>query len=223
MGATSSAAGGWSATACTQPPTSQEEYRLPWALAQVDRFDSEDCPFCALRGSHCSWLQTEISRLASEVASLETAIPPKFLPDLARRLVELPLPDSTYTGGVDEIRGSACPRCPEHRRQVRRLQREARTLDAQCKARIKFHCRFARRIERLLIEKHRIEAQLYFKQFVASSGVDCSLGGQFCAITRVNQSDEDALFCSGVNIAPLSDEGLHAAAVQELPQEPETM
>lgn len=226
MGATSSSVAGWSATTCTQPPISQEEYRLPWALAQADRFESEDCPFCALRNSHCTWLRTEIKRLKSEVASLETTIPPKFLPDLEKRLEEYPLPDSTYTGGVDDIHGLACPRCTEHRREVQQLQQEARTLDAQCKARIKFHCRFARRIEALLIEKRRIEAQLFFKHNGPGSGNDCGLGGHFCAITKVNQSDEDATFYSFSKVATLSDEPLlsnDAALVLEFPQKPGTM
>eukprot|EP00443_Scrippsiella_acuminata_P079324 CAMPEP_0115460604 /NCGR_PEP_ID=MMETSP0271-20121206/46871_1 /TAXON_ID=71861 /ORGANISM="Scrippsiella trochoidea, Strain CCMP3099" /LENGTH=202 /DNA_ID=CAMNT_0002887319 /DNA_START=27 /DNA_END=632 /DNA_ORIENTATION=+ len=186
MGAATSAA----AMTCTQPPTSQEEYRLPWALAQAERFESEDCPFCALRRSHCAWLRTEIKRLTSEVASLQTTIPPKFFPDLERRLEEVPLPDSAYTGGVDDVRGSACEKCSEQRREVRQLQREARTLDAQCKARIDFHRRFARRIEALLIEKRRIEAQLFFSR--RQGGDDKEVDGHFCAITRVNEPDEDA-------------------------------
>merc|ERR1719486_264202 len=98
------------------------------------------------------------------------------MPDLLKRLEELPLPESSYTGGVDDIRGSACPQCTECRREVRRLQAKARLLDGQCKARIEFHRGFARRIEALLIEKRRIEAQLFFKASGGRSGSkDCAL------------------------------------------------
>lgn len=176
-----------SATVCTQPANAQEEIRLPWALAQAERFESEDCPFCSLRKSHVAWLRTEIKRLTSEVASLETTIPPKFMPDLEKRLEDFPLPESAYTGGVDDIRGNACPLCHDHRREVRRMQREARELDAQCKARIEFHQRFARRIEALLIEKRRIEAQIFFAQPGAH---DRAYDGHYCAITKVNQTDD---------------------------------
>jgi len=170
---------------CTQPTNAQDEIRLPWALTQAERFESEDCPFCSLRKSHVAWLRQEIKRLTSEVASLETTIPPKFLPDLEKRLEDFPLPESAYTGGVDDIRGNSCPLCPEQRREVRRMQREARELDAQCKARIEFHRRFARRIEALLIEKRRIEAQLFF-----AGEKDATYDGHFCAITKVNQTDD---------------------------------
>mmetsp|Transcript_69521 Transcript_69521/g.153740 ORF Transcript_69521/g.153740 Transcript_69521/m.153740 type:complete len:240 (-) Transcript_69521:184-903(-) len=184
-------------TTCTEPPISQEEYRFrqPFALAQAESFESEDCPFCALRRSHSSWLRTEINRLNSEVRCLETTIPPKFIPELEKRLEELPLPDSAYTGGVDEIRGSSCPLCDHHRREVRKLQREARALDSHCKARIEFHRRFSLRIEDLLIEKRQIEAQLFFgKKQGGGVGPDgeSALDGHFCAITKVNQPDEDA-------------------------------
>mmetsp|Transcript_26919 Transcript_26919/g.57055 ORF Transcript_26919/g.57055 Transcript_26919/m.57055 type:complete len:240 (-) Transcript_26919:41-760(-) len=184
-------------TTCTEPPISQEEYRFrqPFALAQAESFESEDCPFCALRRSHSSWLRTEINRLNSEVRCLETTIPPKFIPELEKRLEELPLPDSAYTGGVDEIRGSSCPLCDHHRREVRKLQREARALDSHCKARIEFHRRFSLRIEDLLIEKRQIEAQLFFgKKQGGGVGPDgeSALDGHFCAITKINQPDQDA-------------------------------
>lgn len=175
---------------CTQPTTSKEEYRLPWAVTQAEQFEVEDCPFCSLRRSHCAWLRTEIKRLSSEVASLQTTIPSKFVPDLRRRLQE-PLPFSTYTGGVDDVQGQACTKCEDKREEVQTLQNEARSLDVQCKARIDFHERFARHIEALLIEKRHIEAQLFFNR---RRGDDDSqeLDGQFCAITRVNEPDEDA-------------------------------
>lgn len=193
---------GTSAAACTQPVTSQEEYRLPWALSQAERFESEDCPFCALRRSHCAWLRTEIKRLTSEVASLETTIPPKFYPELEKRLEEFPLPDSAYTGGVDDIRGTSCPRCTEHRKEVRKLQREARALDAQCKARIEFHRCFARRIEALLIDKRRIEAQLMFGQNGGPVGTAGAMDGHLCSITKVNQPDDDVVLSSMAQTMP---------------------
>jgi len=184
MGAATSAA-------CSQPSTLQEEeYRLPWALTQAERFESDDCPFCALRRSHCAWLRTEIKRLSSEVATLQTTIPPRLFPDLDRRLEERPLPDSAYTGGVDEVKGSACPKCAEIRGQVCHLQLEARSLDSQCKARIDFHRSFALRIEALLMEKRRIEAQLFFSRRQGKHA-DREVDGHFCAITRVNASDDE--------------------------------
>jgi len=187
-------------TTCLQPPVANEKVRLPWALTQAERFESEDCPFCSLRRSHCAWLRTEIKRFNSEVASIETTIPPRFIPDLERRLQELPLPESAYTGGVDDIRGSACPRCTDHRREVRRLQKEARALDSQCKARIEFHRRFARRIEALLIDKRQVEAQLFFGQQNSRGSKQAqSLDGQLCAITKVNQSDGDAFLSGGLD------------------------
>ncbi|CAE8634201.1 unnamed protein product, partial [Polarella glacialis] len=42
------------------------ELRPPWALAQADKFDYDECPFCSLRRSHEAWLRAEIKRLASE-------------------------------------------------------------------------------------------------------------------------------------------------------------
>lgn len=185
-----------SASSCAVPSDNNDhasEFRAPWALAQARSFDSEDCPFCKLRMSNCNWLQTEIRRLTSEVASLDTTIPPKFHPELQARLEAIPLPESGYTGGVDDITGTACDQCVDVRRQVNRLQREARTLDAQCKARIEFHRKFARRIEALLIEKRRVEAQLYFQRH--AKGEDCEggaemLDGHFCAITKVNAVDD---------------------------------
>jgi len=148
-----------SATPCTQPTVSQEELRPPWAIAQAEHFESDECPFCGFRRSHCDWLQTEILRLTSEVASLEIAIPQKLHPDLTKWLSAQTLPDSEYTGGVDDIRSSACSQCSEHRREVRRLQDEARTLDAHCKARIEFHRCFACQIEEMLMEKRRTAVQ----------------------------------------------------------------
>lgn len=193
-------------SACSAPASKEEELRLPWALAQAERFESDECPFCALRQSNCSWLRTEIKRLTSEVASLETTIPPKFIPELEQRLKDEPLPDSLYTGGVDEVRGSACPRCPEQRKEVYQLQGEARYLDAQCKARIEFHRHFARRIEALLIEKRRVEAKLFFGQQDGAAK-----DGQFCAITKVNQSDEDILML----VQQLSEESNEADVAME--------
>lgn len=178
------------ASACTEPSTSQEEYRMPWALTQAERFESEDCPFCAMRRSHCTWLQSEIKRLTSEVSSLENTIPPKFFPELEKSLESVTQADSGYTGGVDEVRGTACPKCIECRDEVASLQSEARLLDAQCKARIHFHRSLALRIENLLIEKRRIEAQLFFKN--RKPGPDGCSDGQYCSITKVNQPDEDA-------------------------------
>mmetsp|Transcript_58939 Transcript_58939/g.108893 ORF Transcript_58939/g.108893 Transcript_58939/m.108893 type:complete len:213 (-) Transcript_58939:132-770(-) len=178
-------------SACTQPPKPQEEYRPPWAIAQAEKFESEDCPFCALRRSNSSWLRTEIKRLSSEVAYIDATIPPRLHPDLHHRLEGSPLPDSFYTGGVEDIHGKACPQCDEERRQVEQLQLEARGLDAQCKARIDFHRKFAPKIEDMLIEKRRVEAEIYFRQH----GVDTAgeyIDGHFCAVTKVNQCDEDA-------------------------------
>eukprot|EP00403_Amphidinium_massartii_P010302 CAMPEP_0178418558 /NCGR_PEP_ID=MMETSP0689_2-20121128/25151_1 /TAXON_ID=160604 /ORGANISM="Amphidinium massartii, Strain CS-259" /LENGTH=198 /DNA_ID=CAMNT_0020039957 /DNA_START=38 /DNA_END=635 /DNA_ORIENTATION=+ len=169
----------------------QEEYRPPWALAQAEKFESDDCPFCALRKSNASWLRTEIKRLSSEVAYIDATIPPRLHPDLQVRLEGSPLPASYYTGGVEDIHGQACPSCVEERRSVEQLQLEARGLDAQCKARIDFHRKYAPKIEALLIEKRRVEAEIYFRQH----GVDTAgelIDGHFNAITKVNQPDEDA-------------------------------
>mmetsp|Transcript_106329 Transcript_106329/g.174564 ORF Transcript_106329/g.174564 Transcript_106329/m.174564 type:complete len:225 (+) Transcript_106329:134-808(+) len=185
--------GSSSSGSCTTPTNTKEDIRLPFAVAQADKFDSEDCPFCAYRRGHVKWLRDEIKRLTSEVASLETTIPPKFLPELHSRLEDDPLPESAYTGGVEDIRGTGCTRCSEVRREVKHLQRDARMLDSQCKARIEFHQSFARRIEALLIEKRRIEAQLFFRQRGENSsrqGGDSALDGHFCAITKVNQPDD---------------------------------
>mmetsp|Transcript_111196 Transcript_111196/g.313812 ORF Transcript_111196/g.313812 Transcript_111196/m.313812 type:complete len:229 (-) Transcript_111196:79-765(-) len=214
-------------SACSAPiGKEEEELRLPWALAQAERFESEDCPFCALRRSHCTWLRTEIKRLTSEVACLETTIPPKFFPELERRLQESPLPDSMYTGGVDDVRGTACPRCIEQRTEVKALQGEARSLDAQCKARIEFHRSFARRIESLLIEKRRVEARLFFGG-QQTEGAE-SMDGKFCAITKVNQIDEDVILmllkqvseeAAVTDVAGESDGG-NAGGAGHLPQAP---
>lgn len=179
--------GSTSAAYCTAPTNTKEDIRLPFAVAQADSFESEDCPFCSYRSSHLKWLRDEIKRLTSEVASLETTIPPKLLPDLHNQLEELPLPESMYTGGVEDIRGNACPKCTEVRQQVQKLQREARMMDAQCKARIEFHQREAVGIEELMIEKRHVEAQLYFQQSGKRGG---KMDGQFCAITKVNRSDD---------------------------------
>lgn len=97
-----------------------------------DKFEYEDCPFCRLRRSHCSWLTAEIKRLTSEAEAVQTTIPPIFMPELAEH--EATLPASGYTGGVDDIAASSCPRCGEWRQEVHRLQQRARELDAQCKA-----------------------------------------------------------------------------------------
>eukprot|EP00929_Paragymnodinium_shiwhaense_P085267 TRINITY_DN45697_c0_g1_i1.p1 TRINITY_DN45697_c0_g1~~TRINITY_DN45697_c0_g1_i1.p1 ORF type:complete len:181 (+),score=23.84 TRINITY_DN45697_c0_g1_i1:157-699(+) len=120
---------------CQVGPDAKEEaeFRPPWALAQADGFATEDCPFCALRRSHLSWLNTEIKRLTSEVAVLETTIPPKFHQELLRRLEERPLPDSMYTGGVDDVRGTGCTLCIDMRQQVGELQKKAQQLDSQGK------------------------------------------------------------------------------------------
>eukprot|EP00929_Paragymnodinium_shiwhaense_P085268 TRINITY_DN45697_c0_g1_i2.p1 TRINITY_DN45697_c0_g1~~TRINITY_DN45697_c0_g1_i2.p1 ORF type:complete len:215 (+),score=54.13 TRINITY_DN45697_c0_g1_i2:157-801(+) len=174
---------------CQVGPDAKEEaeFRPPWALAQADGFATEDCPFCALRRSHLSWLNTEIKRLTSEVAVLETTIPPKFHQELLRRLEERPLPDSMYTGGVDDVRGTGCTLCIDMRQQVGELQKKAQQLDSQGKARIEFHREIAKSIEALLIEKRQVEAKLYYGQ----QGI-CD-DGAFNAITKVNQVDEDAL------------------------------
>lgn len=184
MGATSSTA------YCTTPPTVREDIRLPFAVAQADSFESEDCPFCSLRGTNAKWLRDEIRRLTSEVASLDTTIPPRLLPDLRNQLEDFPLPESLYTGGVDDIRAISCPSCTKVQAEVAELQREAQRMDAQCKARIEFHRREAGGIEELLIEKRRIEAHLYYRDSGAKRG-DC-LDGRFCAITKVNQPDDVA-------------------------------
>lgn len=188
------AAAAASVQSCTEPPAPQEEIRPPWARAQVDLFEPEDCPFCALRTSHCSWLREEVKRLTSEVASLQTTVPQKFLPDLERSLQELPLPESGYTGGVDDVRGAGCSRCGETREEVNALRGEARALDAQCKARIEFRRRYARRIEAALIEKRHVEAELYIRSAAgpsASAGPGGACRGDLCAITKVNQPDDD--------------------------------
>lgn len=187
MGALSSAA-----TPCTQPAVSHEELRPPWAIAQAEHFESDDCPFCGFRRSQCDWLQTEILRLTSEVASLETAIPQKLHPDFTKWLSAQTLPDSEYTGGVDEIRSSACPRCSEHRQEVRRLQDEARTLDAHCKARIEFHRCFAQRIEELLIEKRRADLQ-HPKDDRRESRQEQPREGHLRYISKVDQPDNDVV------------------------------
>lgn len=156
-------------------------------MAQAKSFESEDCPFCSYRFTHCKWLKDEIRRLTSEVASLETTIPPRLLPDLHNQLEVNALPESLYTGGVEDVIGMACPMCTERREEVQKLQREAKTMDAHCKARIEFHRQEATGIEDLLIEKRRIEAQLFFRNTQrGESGID----GRFCAITKVNQPDD---------------------------------
>ena len=88
-----------------------------------------------MRRSHCSWLNTEIKRLTSEAQAVQTTIPPIFMSELLEQEAH-GLPASGYTGGVDDIAASSCPRCGEWRQEVLRLQRQARELDAQCKARI---------------------------------------------------------------------------------------
>eukprot|EP00927_Polykrikos_kofoidii_P082885 TRINITY_DN8358_c0_g2_i1.p2 TRINITY_DN8358_c0_g2~~TRINITY_DN8358_c0_g2_i1.p2 ORF type:complete len:200 (+),score=38.61 TRINITY_DN8358_c0_g2_i1:140-739(+) len=179
---------GATASACTAPVGKEDEVRLPWALAQADRFETDECPFCSLRKSHCAWLRSEIKRLGSEVNSLETTIPPKFFPELEKRLQDFPLPNSRYTGGVDDITGTACPRCENARVEVVQLQENARELDSQCKARIEFHRNFAKHIEMLLIEKRRVEAQLFFGRQKGPSN-----DGYFSGITKINQIDEDVI------------------------------
>ncbi|CAE7463319.1 unnamed protein product [Symbiodinium pilosum] len=176
-------------SSCTQIPSlSKEEIRPPWALAQADKFDYEDCPFCDLRRHHSAWLRSEIKRLKSEVAAVQTTIPPRLFPELRQQLEAEPLPPSGYTGGVDDITASSCPRCPEHRREVLDLQAEANKWDAECKARIEFRRGRARKIEDMLIEKRQIEARLF------STGTGTAMDdGQFFAITRVNLADEDVM------------------------------
>eukprot|EP00434_Breviolum_minutum_P010721 symbB.v1.2.009455.t1/scaffold601.1/size182750/19 len=191
-------------SSCVQLPSmSYEEVRPPWALAQADKFEYEDCPFCRLRRSHCTWLKTEIKRLKSEAAAVQTTIPPSILPELMKELeverwncrcwglVALNsqagrLPPSGYTGGVDDIVASSCPRCEEWRQEVLDLQEEARFLDAQCKARIEFRSGQARQVEDLLIAKRRVEAKLL------SAGQGVADDGKLSVITRVNLADEDA-------------------------------
>lgn len=179
-----------SVTPCTQPAVSHEELRPPWAIAQAEDFESDDCPFCGFRRSQCDWLRTEILRLTSEVASLETAIPQKLHPDFTKWLSEQTLPDSEYTGGVDDIRSSACPQCSEQRQEVRRLQDEARTLDAHCKARIEFQRCFADRIEEMLIEKRRADLQLP-KADWRDCKQDQPREGHLRSINKVHQPDND--------------------------------
>ncbi|CAK9022706.1 EF-hand domain-containing protein [Durusdinium trenchii] len=186
MGSAESVASAMSS--CVQLPSiSHEDVRPPWALAQADKFEYEDCPFCRMRRSHCSWLQTEIKRLKSEAAAVQTTIPPIFLPELMQQLEAGRLPPSGYTGGVDDIIARSCPRCEEWRQEVLDLQEEARELDAQCKARIEFRSGQARNVEDLLIAKRRIEAKLL------SAGGAAVDDGKLSVITRVNLADEDAL------------------------------
>jgi hypothetical protein len=122
-----------------------------------------------------------------------------MLPDLHLQLEEYPLPESFYTGGVEDVRAMACSRCTEVRKEVQALQNEARMLDAQCKARIEYHRREAGCIEDLLIEKRRIEAKLYFQQAQTGSG---GLDGHFCAITKVNQTDDIAVHPDSIATLP---------------------
>ncbi|CAL1161810.1 unnamed protein product [Cladocopium goreaui] len=186
MGSAESVAAAMSS--CVQLPSmAHEEVRPPWALAQADKFEYEDCPFCRMRRSHCTWLKTEIKRLKSEAAAVQTTIPPIILPELMEQLEAGRLPPSGYTGGVDDIVASSCPRCEEWRQEVLDLQEEARELDAQCKARIEFRSGQARKVEDLLIAKRRIEAKLL------SAGHGVADDGKLSVITRVNLADEDAL------------------------------
>lgn len=175
--------------AASSEPRPGEE-RMPWALSQAAGFDADECPFCALRRSHLSWLQTEKRRIASEAVSLHHTIPQRLHGLLQEWLQggSLCLPESCYTGGVDEVKGSACPRCSDRRKEVRQTLKEARALDAQCKALIEFHRRFARKIEAMLIEKRRVEAGLFFGVHSSESGEVPD--GNFCAITKVNEGDD---------------------------------
>jgi len=179
-----------SVTPCTQPAVSHEELRPPWAIAQAEHFESDDCPFCGFRRSQSDWLRTEILRLTSEVASLETAIPQKLHPDLTKWLSEQTLPDSEYTGGVDDISSSACPQCSAHRREVCSLQVDARTLDAHCKARIEFHRCFAHQIEEMLIEKRRADLQ-HPKDGWRECKQEHYSEGHLRSISKVDQPDND--------------------------------
>mmetsp|Transcript_30043 Transcript_30043/g.69434 ORF Transcript_30043/g.69434 Transcript_30043/m.69434 type:complete len:196 (+) Transcript_30043:80-667(+) len=185
MGCVESAA--FAVDACAQIPSlNKGEIRPPWALAQADKFEWDDCPFCDLRRHHCMWLRSEIKRLKSEVSAVQTTIPPRLFPELRQQLEAGPLPPSGYTGGVDDISASSCPRCPEFRCEVSNLQEEARKWDAECKARIEFRRGLAGRIENMLIEKRQIEAKI----FATGTGTVPD-DGQFFAITRVNLADED--------------------------------
>lgn len=183
---------GGSVCASSGPVSTKDEYRLPWALAQKMDFDSEECPFCALRRSHCNWLQTEIKRLTSEVASIETTIPERLRQDLNARLqVEMPL--SPYTGGVEDVVGESCPKCQEHRSEVRSLQKEANSLDSHCKARINFHREFAQTIEEMLVEKRNAEETMFLRT-IQHGGEEFFIpedDRHFCAITKVNTKDDD--------------------------------
>merc|ERR1719408_314513 len=97
------------------PAGEDHEHPMPWAISQAEGFDADECPFCALRRSHCAWLQSENRRLASEVHSLESTVPPRLHPKLREWLASdgFPLPESGYTGGVEEVKGRACPRCQD--------------------------------------------------------------------------------------------------------------
>eukprot|EP00439_Symbiodinium_sp_Y106_P075183 s1317_g14.t2 len=187
------------------PSLSKEEIRPPWALAQADKFDYEDCPFCDLRRHHCVWLRSEIKRLKSEVAAVQTTIPPRLYPELRQQLEAEPLPPSGYTGGVDDISASSCPRCPEHRQEVLDLQAEANKWDAECKAQSQVRARegseedVPERSKTCSLklgmlqstgpeEKRQIEARLF------STGTGTAMDdGHFFAITRVNLADEDVM------------------------------
>eukprot|EP00746_Dinoflagellata_sp_MGD_P023291 gnl/MRDRNA2_/MRDRNA2_154562_c0_seq1.p1 gnl/MRDRNA2_/MRDRNA2_154562_c0~~gnl/MRDRNA2_/MRDRNA2_154562_c0_seq1.p1 ORF type:complete len:172 (-),score=20.67 gnl/MRDRNA2_/MRDRNA2_154562_c0_seq1:84-599(-) len=135
-----------------------------------------------MRRSSINWLQTEIRRLTGEIAILETTIPPSFYPALQERLNGYPLPQSCYTGGVDEISGNSCTSCPTLKKSLTGLLEQARLLDSNCKARIEFHRNHASSIEGLMIEKRRVEEKMFF----SGTGGD----GVFTAITKVNQSDD---------------------------------
>ncbi|CAK0911259.1 unnamed protein product [Prorocentrum cordatum] len=107
---------------------------------------------------------------------------------------ELPLPETAYTGGVDDVRGAGCARCDETRAGVTELRAEARVLDAQCQARIEFRRRYARRIEAVLVEKRHVEAGLFARSAARPAGGHAECGGaDLCAITRVNQPDDDVV------------------------------
>eukprot|EP00930_Biecheleria_cincta_P020169 TRINITY_DN15226_c0_g1_i1.p1 TRINITY_DN15226_c0_g1~~TRINITY_DN15226_c0_g1_i1.p1 ORF type:complete len:196 (-),score=39.42 TRINITY_DN15226_c0_g1_i1:443-1030(-) len=180
-------------SSCTQIQSlSKEEIRPPWALAQADRFDCDECPFCKLRQSNAAWLRTELKRLTSEVCVIESTIPPKFLPELNSRLENWALPESYYTGGVDDISAGSCSQCDALRQEVKALQEQARSLDAQRLARVEFRRGVAWKIEDLLIQKRQIEARLFQNCGPGEKSDD----GQFSAITRVNLADEDAILAA---------------------------
>lgn len=188
MGAVESAAE--SVSSCTQiQQLSKEEIRPPWALAQADKFDCDECPFCKLRQSNAAWLRTELKRLTSEVGVVEATVPPKFLPELNSRLENWALPESCYTGGVDDISASACSSCDALRQEVKALQDQARSLDARRLALVEFRRGVAWKIEDLLIQKRQIEARLFRHCAPGEKSDD----GQLSAITRVNLVDEDAI------------------------------